>query len=719
MRSYNLPFKYPIKISIILFFIILLFSTQDIYAQSGWQWQNPLPQGNDLTNVKFVNSRIGYAVGKSNTVLKTTNGGLNWNICNINFNYSVWIELLSVPDSNNIVCKGFYSLGTNNPRIIFKSTNGGSNWAVLSNPSSSEIQGLYFLNANTGFACSGNIYKTTNGGVNWIVCYSTFVSYSEIKFINENTGFIAGAGSILRTSNQGATWETSYNTLPSIFFANLDFINALTGYTINSLDLKLFKTTNAGINWENIRTLPSFLGGYIMIDFLENGKAVGTASAANYGKIYKTTDEGISWETFELNNSSLVLNAPTWDTCFVVGYGGLIFRSTNFGTNWICQSSQYGNLAPLRKITFTDEQTGFIVGDGGSFFKTTNAGLNWSYSKLSSYNLTTAYFIDNQTGFVGSGNSTKIFKTTTGGNTWDTTSLSAGNFLSINFIDNLTGFAATGIRYYKTTNSGNTWSELNAPASGNLGGMYFVNENIGYSTYYVNSPPFVNQGTLYKTTNGGLNWFSIYVINGGAISYLNFVDENTGYIKDRYVMKTTNGGQSWFSILNGSNCNEVKTMATNTIYSGSYKSTNGGVNWTLFNTKVQSINSVHYINENTGIIVGGNGAGILRTTDGGEIITSVVPISLSETPNTISLHQNYPNPFNPSTKINFDLRNSAFAMLRVYDITGREVKTLVNEKLTAGSYTYDFNASELPSGVYFYQLQTDGFVETKKMILLK
>jgi len=88
-------------------------------------------------------------------------------------------------------------------------------------------------------------------------------------------------------------------------------------------------------------------------------------------------------------------------------------------------------------------------------------------------------------------------------------------------------------------------------------------------------------------------------------------------------------------------------------------------------------------------------------------------------PERYTLSQNYPNPFNPTTKINFDLKSSAFAMLRVYDITGREVRILVNEKLSAGSYSYDFNASELPSGVYFYQLQAEGFMETKKMILLK
>ena len=106
---------------------------------------------------------------------------------------------------------------------------------------------------------------------------------------------------------------------------------------------------------------------------------------------------------------------------------------------------------------------------------------------------------------------------------------------------------------------------------------------------------------------------------------------------------------------------------------------------------------------------------LLRITDQ---IVSVIP-EASKNLENFSLNQNYPNPFNPTTKINFDLKNNAFAMLRIYDITGREVRTLVNEKLSVGTYTYDFNASELPSGVYFYQLEADGFIETKKMILLK
>jgi hypothetical protein len=84
-----------------------------------------------------------------------------------------------------------------------------------------------------------------------------------------------------------------------------------------------------------------------------------------------------------------------------------------------------------------------------------------------------------------------------------------------------------------------------------------------------------------------------------------------------------------------------------------------------------------------------------------------------------SLEQNYPNPFNPSTSIQFAIANRQFVTLKVYDVIGNEVATLVNEEKAAGSYKIDFNATSLSSGVYFYKLQTNSFVETKKMTLLK
>ncbi len=91
----------------------------------------------------------------------------------------------------------------------------------------------------------------------------------------------------------------------------------------------------------------------------------------------------------------------------------------------------------------------------------------------------------------------------------------------------------------------------------------------------------------------------------------------------------------------------------------------------------------------------------------------------SEVPQMFSLAQNYPNPFNPSTKINFALPNSSFATLIVYDILGREITTLVNEQLKPGKYSVDWDAANYASGVYYYRLHTEGYSETKKMILVK
>ena len=88
-------------------------------------------------------------------------------------------------------------------------------------------------------------------------------------------------------------------------------------------------------------------------------------------------------------------------------------------------------------------------------------------------------------------------------------------------------------------------------------------------------------------------------------------------------------------------------------------------------------------------------------------------------PEGYGLFQNYPNPFNPSTRIKFQLPESKFVSLVIYDITGREIQTLVNRKLTRGEYIYDFNAGNLPSGIYFYSLITENYNKTKKMVLIK
>jgi hypothetical protein len=87
--------------------------------------------------------------------------------------------------------------------------------------------------------------------------------------------------------------------------------------------------------------------------------------------------------------------------------------------------------------------------------------------------------------------------------------------------------------------------------------------------------------------------------------------------------------------------------------------------------------------------------------------------------NGFSLTQNYPNPFNPETEINFSIPENNFVTLRVYDISGRLIKTLVDDFRTAGSFKVNFNSNGIPSGIYFYKLESGSFTDVKKMILVK
>ena len=92
---------------------------------------------------------------------------------------------------------------------------------------------------------------------------------------------------------------------------------------------------------------------------------------------------------------------------------------------------------------------------------------------------------------------------------------------------------------------------------------------------------------------------------------------------------------------------------------------------------------------------------------------------INNLPKGFTLDQNYPNPFNPTTNINYSLQNASYVTLKVFDMTGREITTLVNGRMNAGAHTVTFNASNLSSGVYIYALEANGVRLTNRMTLIK
>ena len=147
------------------------------------------------------------------------------------------------------------------------------------------------------------------------------------------------------------------------------------------------------------------------------------------------------------------------------------------------------------------------------------------------------------------------------------------------------------------------------------------------------------------------------------------------------------------------------------------RTTDGGQNWITQTSGLGSpLYGVSFTDANNGTIVGYFGT-ILHTTNGG--VTFINEELIVEKPTDYHISNNYPNPFNPSTKIKYSLPQTSNVVIKVFDILGNEIETLVNEEKQTGTYEITWYTENLPSGIYFYRIQAGNFIETKKMLLLK
>lgn len=392
-------------------------------------------------------------------------------------------------------------------------------------------------------------------------------------------------------------------------------------------------------------------------------------------------------------------------------------------------------------VHFINENTGFAGGANlnfvqGEIKKTTDGGITWSTLYSNPNTIFGHFWIFSQSNILATGGG-DLFKTTDYGITWNQIQIPAfvaltGIVFSNTKIGYMCGDGFFNPAFLKTTDGGNTWINISLDTNLDLGDVDFINDNTGYT---------VGNRIIIKTTNGG-NTLTQKIFNTYYLSSVTMLDSEVAFAAGFYtnqnnclIIKSQDAGNSWFMNYNNSftNIKEIKFINSNLGFAVGgggiiLKTTNQGVSWIerVLNDTVE-FQDVYFINENTGWVVGTlfPGGLLYKTTDSGE--NWVLQNTLTEYPTEFSLMQNYPNPFNPKTKMRYKLGNLSEVLLKIYDVTGREVKTLVDKHQETGVYEVEFDGSALSSGVYFYKIDVktlntiviNRYSESKKMVLVK
>lgn len=369
--------------------------------------------------------------------------------------------------------------------------------------------------------------------------------------------------------------------------------------------------------------------------------------------------------------------------------------------------------------------------------KTTNGGSTWNSTIVGSpaFLFGIAARTAN-TAWVASDDG--ILCTTDGGSSWNrqlTASLVAG----VHFFDDTTGvsFGVPDAGYhqiYTTTNAGVLWTRVsrsNIPEAVN-DAEGFIPSNysaVGNTIWIPTNGGFTEGGSLYKSTDRGRTWSATRHVVPISGFFCAFKDSLNGLLSGGsagVVQRTTDGGATWkqteskpqgistlfMSYVPGTEGSYVVTsLPPRGPLPGSALTRDNGVTW-------ESLDQLHhgkaaFVSPSVGWSSSGPDT-ILAWN-----VTTGVSASRDDLPHRFELSQNYPNPFNPSTTIGFRLQYPGLTTLKVFDILGNEVRTLVHEELNAGGYEIPFNASGLASGVYYYRLTSGDVVSTKSLLLLR
>ncbi len=676
-----------------------------------------------------------YGIG----ILKSTDAGETWSK-SLDWAYNsergVWAVEINPLNPNTV-----WAATTEG---IYRSYNAGQSWQQVQNV----IMGMdlvinpvdtnIVISAHGNFASAGfGIYRTTDGGSNWSHITSGLPTYYE-----------------------GKIQLDIYKANPSIVYASIG-----NGFSSQNGASWLCKSTDAGLNWSIMSQADySQWQGWFSHDVAvdqtnpDNLIVIGIA-------VWKSTDGGST--LIEKSNHGLVLGRPpiggqegsalythsdahvvtqhpTDPNTYYIGTDGGIFRTTDFGEtyeshNGRYQTTQFYNGTSSSQTDSLKTMGGLqdnstVIYDGDlAWIRVIGGDGSWTSIDPSNDNIVYA-----------SWQNLNMLRSSNGGTNFASiTPPSAGvtSFIAPfrTYYNNSSVIYAGRDKIFKSTNSGNSWIAVNnnQPLDGNPSLAMDISYQSSEKVYVATAPFQTSRGNVFRTDNGGTSWTNITNIlpdrfpSDIAVDPLN---DNTVYVTfygfgSGHVFKSTDSGVNWTDI--SDNLPDVPTPAvivdpnnSNHVYVGTdigvFVSTDGGGNWQPFNDglpdAVQGMDlNLCRVNNVLRVMTHGNGAFERKLLSTGVTSTGKNhPIA-----GNYKLEQNYPNPFNPGTKISFTLFESGFTKLSVYDVIGNHIKTLIEKQLPAGEYSVNFNAGDLTSGTYLYRLESNNYVETKKMILLK
>ncbi|MCP5064859.1 MAG: T9SS type A sorting domain-containing protein [Ignavibacteriae bacterium] len=430
----------------------------------------------------------------------------------------------------------------------------------------------------------------------------------------------------------------------------------------------------------------------------------------------------------------------------------------------------------LEKIKFIDDKLGIAWGKN-VLIETTNGGIDWNIK--SEFGSNGATFVDQNTGWLIINNyqdtdTLVVLRTLDGGLNWETQIKLSNQYLyssDISFLDSVHGWMSysedsviEGVffsKILKTTNGGISWGSigeyrLREPRI--ILDSQIINKNSGWMKHkdgYTRAGVNPNPGTYISYTfDDGNNWSGApkpYTSEYASIYEYSacFTDENYGWITQSvgehvssinfFLYKVSPDG-NWDTLYNSYNRgiefnyftnNDVGWCLGSQIYEDEiYKfigfSIDGGIAWELQKFDLEqdfpTVNNFFSLDGKTCWAVGNSGLIMKYTDNPTNVITEDRQIT-----DEITLSQNFPNPFNPRTLIKYSIpqsliqngANRSSVQLKIYDVLGNEIITLVDEQQSPGNYEVEFNSKDYSSGIYFYKLQVGNVVETKKMILMK